>query len=123
MSINGIENAGAPLAPEPHSTQQTGETGVVRRTDGGDGAARSRDIQPVVDRVEISDAARTLAQQAASDVVAPQSVEETPPSGEISSDRVRAIMGRLTEGFYDTADVRNHVANGVRTDLSNPAGA
>lgn len=42
---------------------------------------------------------------------------DTVPRGTIEPDRLRTILGRLTSGFYESAEVRAKIAAHITLDL------
>ena len=46
-------------------------------------------------------------------------VAGAPPTGTISADRLRLVLGRVATGFYDQPAARESVARGVAGDLEN----
>jgi len=77
-------------------------------------SARSGDASAVPgtasgrDDVQISSQARGLQQQGTAG---------GSPSGELSGDRMKEILGRIASGHYDRADVREQVIERVAADL------
>ena len=60
---------------------------------------------PGADRVELSDAARALAEPGAA------------AGSQIDPERLRAVLARLADGHYDSAEVRDAIARRLVADL------
>ena len=61
------------------------------------------------DSVELSEASRSLVDQADSGTAVPQ--------GTLSSERLQEVLRRLNSEFYDSPEVRQHIAHRVQSDL------
>jgi hypothetical protein len=113
MSVNGIEQSGVPGGPDPLRTHQ-----VARGTEPSirDAQAQPSRPAPAQDRVEISDAARSLS--GAGGPEASHAVRGTTASAEtITADRVRTILARVNEGFYDRPEQQREIAQKLLPDL------
>jgi hypothetical protein len=81
----------------------------ARRSDPA--AERSADVPAGGDTVELSAASRGMVDRAeeASEV----------PHGTLSAERMHTILRRLTDGYYDKAEVRGELARRLRHDVAN----
>jgi len=103
-----------PVNGIPHPVQEVGprQTPVLRESHAASVPAPERPSSdgsrsPEADRVELSDAARALAQ--------PASAAGT--GSQIGPERLRAVLARLAEGHYDSAEVREAIARRLGADL------
>lgn len=85
--------------------------GRIREEPPVGGEQKARPVPPVArtDRVEISDAARALAEQARAREAA--EAEAAPTAGETSTDRTAELRARVAQGYYDQPQILSQVAD------------
>lgn len=112
MSIQGIDQSGTPLLPDPLKPTD--------RPDERAASAGAADSAPTPqDRVEISATARQLAQSSeAGEASTVESAGAEQPG--LDPERMRTILGRLGERYYDRRGVQIEIAQRVLPDLGSP---
>lgn len=117
MSINGIEQSGVPLGPDPLRTHQAKRGSESPAPDAH--SAQSARPSGAQDRVEISDAARSLSgAHGAEGAHATRAAQPSAPVSEtITADRVRTILARVNDSFYDRPETQREVAKKLLPDL------
>jgi len=88
------------------STQAKAAAGAARRA-----APLPPDVAtpaPAQDSVELSDAARALAETAG---------PGAPAGASLTPERLRTVLDRVTQGFYDRPEIRDAIARQVAPDL------
>ena len=110
--VDSISRGGGPVSPHGRPIRETDQQ------QGPDALKASRDPQRSNaeaaqggDNVQLSEAARTLAEQA-------RAVSDTVrTSGTVSADKLAVISKRIQDGFYDTEAVRHEIARRLLPDL------
>ena len=116
--IDSIHSNGIPVPPEGRPVEKAGNEPRpdAVRTTGNTHNAEAEPARDTKDKIELSDAARRLANEAA-DVSG-----SVNGSGTISPGRLSTITKRLREDFYDTKAVRNEIARRLLPDLRSQTG-
>lgn len=103
MTIHGIpSHPPGPLTPDPLGSPEGNRVDRPTTQD-----------QPPVDRVEISSAARSLAETAETGRADTAEITESV----VPTDRLRTVLQRLSDGFYDAPGVRRALAERIAPDL------
>jgi len=104
MAIDPVVNGGQ--LPANGATPSRTGAAQVTGTGAADARVPARDShQPPIDRVDLSEAAKALADR-----------EEARPSGSLSPERLRDVVTRLASGFYDRPEVRAEIARRALRD-------
>ena len=91
----------------PSQLGSLNEGAAAEATRRGPAAARKTPAD-AADRVELSPTARELSQASGA---------ETVPAGALDPARLREVLARVGQGFYDRPEVRDAVVLGVARDL------
>jgi len=109
MSIDPTKGGASPLSGA--RLDQTGANQSARRPEqaGSESAAGARD-GAAGDQVQLSAEARAAGQ-----------TEAGASASGLSAERLQEILKRLTSGYYDTPQVRDHVAQRIHEEWRGPA--
>jgi hypothetical protein len=105
MSVDPLKGHALPSTDMSRVAEQK-----ARRAEGSAEERPTESGHAAADSVELSPASRGLGRAEASEGV---------PQGTLSDARIRQVLRRLVEGFYDTTDVRAEVARRIRPDFGN----
>lgn len=100
------------VRPTNHRPVPQPDAGSLRRSTPKEGAApegaAALPESVLRDRVAISNEALDL-----------QRSRESAREAELPAERMQAILGRITQGFYDRVDVRDRILERMASDLEN----
>ena len=107
--VDSIHSHGAHLPERGGSIRDPAKSEDAKAPIGAGPQASDGESKERTDRVELSDAARKLADQT-------QKTEDV-PRNTLSPERVAEITKRLRDGYYDTEAVRTETARRLLKDL------
>ncbi len=114
--VDSIHSNGMPVPPEGRPIEQSSRENRVDAVGAGHGRQQSEAARDQIDRVELSDAARRLANEAG------DAAGEVTESSTLSPERLSTVTKRLTEGFYDNEAVRYEITRQLMPDLRTHTG-
>ena len=114
--VDSIHSNGMPVPPEGRPIEQTGKDNRVDAAGAGHGRQQSEAARDQIDRVELSDAARRLANETG------DAAGEVTESSTLSPERLSTVTKRLSEGYYDNEAVRYEIARQLMPDLRTHTG-
>ena len=114
--VDRISSAGPQFQPDAGRANKTGEHSPVTENERAEQPGREQVAAARSDSVELSEAARALANGG---VEATGKVE----GSTLSPDRLRTISERINSGFYDRPEIQNQIADKIAQDIrANPNG-
>lgn len=112
MAIDPTKSGGIPAYDAARAAQAKAAARPPRETAEAAEANPAQQARAAADQVQLSAASRGLVETAQ----APAPVEGAGATG-LSAERLKTVLERLQNGFYDRADVRDATARGLKADL------